>query len=642
MAFPNTPEETLKYFLFKVMSEEDATRFMSLKEVLAACEEAGPKWQAIYSLSVYLYVIGYFKDTAKLGTYIDQPITKIEDNKYIGQILGSLFKNKEPEEPWSLFLGMLMYGQFFFSIENMNQSKAVLKLVTDDIFLQSYRTQAPIECPASNTTCPMGFVEESINTQAYPFINYGKLLSGLTLSNIFLKEGNHKAAIEAMAKVAECLPTEDVFSQLANLIDICLHRCENIQVELYSNPETCEFSKDSPEELWAALFDSLSAIAALCPVYDLDVVPYSCNQKSSLADMNKAAKDYWAWKFGYIAGQLARIPHASEFVYYAAANGFDEYRPYAVTVQSLLDGNYHENAFGIWLGLAGQGRDELDMDLSAASPASQTYWAMRVGFADSMREKSVAAVQQSPSSIEKLDQIQTAVESSGLRLVRHEQNTTKEHETLNTKLDTFLEVLKLLPDQAAEQYKAMISWPQDMEPLLQEALTAVTFASLPSPVQESLKDAEAYYRSKYRPWAPNMALPQAIEETLNLFFITSLTRYYGEKWVQANFAGYRTQASKWGAYFLRLCSDRRCSKPTQPDITPFFGKRFPSLDYDALSILGQSLMEAAERKNVLGHFGNKDKNRAFLELRELAIVSKDHPSIIKQMVELFGNIKGTA
>ncbi|MDO8636010.1 MAG: hypothetical protein Q7R34_07165, partial [Dehalococcoidia bacterium] len=689
MAFPTTPEETLKYYLFKVMSEEDATRFMSLKEVLAACEEEKPKWQAVYALSVHLHVLGISQARPEFRDYVEKRMVELEScielHREITRILptslkdavdkavatmdsmnlasiycawasliteGKLDREKErllqfliplcraidraikpfrdemrrylagikdtkkldtieplrdkiskdefQYEPWWQFLYSLLDEQSsaFSRVFGLNKSD------TSDAGIQLQKE----------------IISDEIDAERYPFVGYAKLMAANTLIPILLKQNDYEAAIGAMTKVVECLPTEEVFLKLEELVDKWLNFCET------SPLETDEFQ-------WVGLIDRVSTIAEIAremPDESID----RCFEAKSLAAADKYSEDFWAWKFGYIVGRLALAVHLTlqkgEIplgVYYQDIARGDWLNGYVVA--SLLFGcDPAANYFPMWLPARGH------QCLTEVAPTNGLYWAMRVGFADAVRGKSLAIVLPVPLAL-KEPQIGTVLTYADLRQL-------KDHETLNTKWDTLSKQIELLPALVAEQHKAMFAWPQDMEPLLQEALTVSIFASLPLPVRELLKDSEAYYRSKNRPWGPNMALPQAVEETLNYFFIAPLTRYYGEKWVQTNFVGYRTQASKWGAYFLRLCSDRRCRKSTMPDITPFFSKHVPSLDYNMLFVLGQSLKEAAERKNILGHSGNSDKYRAFIELRELAIVSKKRPSVLQQIVELFGNKRDTA
>ena len=616
MAFPTTPEETLKYFLApKVIGEEDSTRFMSFEEALVACEEEEAMWQAVYALSVHLHAIGRFRQTAEFSNYLtQQKFTEIHHGLY-SEALSRSTDRYLGKEPWMHWLWELLITQLAYS-----------------------------ECKSTDVMEMLASVlSDDVNAQGRPFVAYGKLMAGNTLTPLYMGEANYKAAVEAMTKVAECLPTEDVFTQLDQLVDHWVFQCENIPVQEYSI-EQDKMIGDCPEVegKLVDLLDSVASAVGTChnSLGDEEVSQLLIATDLGLGKAGKTSSEYWAWKFGHVLGRLShrdRIVHQNLL----ALCCWGDIGNIAPAIASLLlsrevstdwqQAHEYMRGMAMFRSIAEHGTN---VDLSDVSPTSRLYWAMRIGFVDAMREKAIAIVPQAPITV-KDTLIGTALTYSDLRQL-------KDHEAHNSKLDTVLEVLKLLPDQAAEQYKAMFAWPQDMEPFLQESLTAEIIAALPPPIVELMKDAEAYYRSKIRPWSPNMSLSTALEETLNYFFIERLETHYGKTWVQQKFYGYKTQLSKWGTYFLRLCSDRRCDKSTQPDITPFLGKWFPSLDYDMLNVLGQSLKEAAERKNILGHSGNKDKNRAFIELRDLAIVSKHRPPIIKQMVELFGGKRDSA
>ena len=613
MAFPTTPEETLKYFLFKVMSEEDATRFMSLKEVLAACEAQEPKWQAVYALTVHFHVIGRFSDLAEFTYQQECQITQEQVNQIVSKFLDSFSKAKEQH---GLFLIILLYSQYVFCLKK-GEEKEKINLIN------------PV-------------IEFEISQQGYPFVGYGKLLAANMLIPILVKEGDYKDAVGAMTKVAECLPTEDVFTQLDQLVDNRLIQLEGIPVGQYTElghlevPYSDSMNEDSPENELANFLDSVAHICELCKNIVEEETKTNTLASYSLEKLNKTTVQYWAWKLGCIVGYLVlKDKFVRNNLHDMCAWGYNTW-PNGTVIASLLVNDISnrdrkvilDRLFAMWL-FHSTSKDE-NLHLTNASPTNDLFWAMRIGFAEAMQGRAVAIVPQISLTV-KEPQIGTALTYADLRQL-------KDHETLNTKLDTVLEVLKLLPDRDAEQYKAMFAWPQDMEPFLQENLTANTFASLPKPVQELLKDAEAYYRSKNRPWAPNMSLSIAIEGTFNEFFLTDLNKHYGQKWVNQHFSSYNTQLSKWGSYFCKLCS--KALKSGEPNITSFLLTQYRYMDFKKLHELGNTMVkEAATKKNLIGHFNYQDKLLAFLELRELTIVSKHRPSIIKQMVELFGGKK---
>ncbi len=220
MAFPTSPEETLKYFLFKVMSEEDATRFMSLKEVLAVCEEQEPKWQAVYALCVHFYVTNRHRNNMEFQDYINQQVAEINNIENPMAILNNVTPKLSGHESYWSLLFWLYLGQFGIFTNQEKESEEFLK----------------------------DAISKEMDSKRYPFIGYGKLMAANALIPILMKESNYEVAVGAMIKVAECLPREDVFSQLDELTSDWLAFCESIPGGAIHKPRGRCVSQGFPPE----------------------------------------------------------------------------------------------------------------------------------------------------------------------------------------------------------------------------------------------------------------------------------------------------------------------------------------------------------------------------------------------------------
>ncbi len=393
------------------------------------------------------------------------------------------------------------------------------------------------------------------------------------------------------------------------------------------------FPKGSPQKQWAEFLDSVSAIAGLCPVGDWDVIPDSCVNKSSLRDINRDLKDFWAWKFGYVAGKLARIPVAVESVGWSACTGVDDYRPYAAIVQSVLDSNPDGSysSFSTWLGLAGQGRDEPDMDLSTASPAGQTYWAMRVGFADGMLNKAVAIVPLT-GSVEK-----DILSSIGVRQVKHDL-------IMNEKLDEMIQNQRILMARSQPSL-------EEIETYLLETLND-TFDRLQLQVRDHLKQAELDFKSGIRQSNARVEFVKTVEAALDCLFISHLRSYYqqcklGWPFMAPSSIGTKNEYGirQWGEHFCKLAQpmSQQLGNINQPGINRFLKENYPKLNYCELEGLGKSLQDVQKLRGGSAHHQNEfplnKEIEQLKELRKLVLGLGGRPSIIKQIVELFGKQK---
>lgn len=632
MISPPSPEEILEKFLFKVMSEEEATRFSNLKEVLVACEEAEPKWQAVYALSVHLFLIAHLSPTAEFNGYTEQQRAQISDSKYISDIWKRSWESKKIDiDGAPFFLASLMLGQFCCwkgqedqREDQMDAGKGFLKLAM--------------------TTSEEG--------KGHPFVAYGRLLAANTLKPIFLKEANHKAAVEAMTKVAEGLPTEEIFSQLDELADIWLHHCESIPVEQYTEYTDIYlmFEKYIPEgsaeAQWVDLLDRVASIATIAEELTKEAsqrcrevssiqteeASQRCLESQSLREA-KNSEDFWAWKFGYIVGRLTT--RVSKEILMDMCNprlmGHGDW-PIGAVAASLIAGcasDKWDYYWTMWICRSG----DSGLDLTDVSPTSGLYWAMRMGFDEAIRREATAAVSPIPS-IKKVEDIVT---SSAIRHIRHDEITTK-------KFDEMGETLGSVPPLLNEILRRLGSLPPSPEEIrqwLEDSLSPEIFTRLPLEVQDYLVKAERAFQGKTNLADSKLDFVRAVEAMLDSFFIHPMQHYYGKhgkQWPYKNM-GLRD----WGELFCKVARTYTQFSNVnldEPNIHLFFKKFCPKADNKKLTELGEALQEVQRLRSGSAHFQHHtefmlQKEEQQLEgLREMVLGLKG-PSVIRQMFELF-------
>lgn len=611
MAFPTTPEETLKYYLFKVMSEEDATRFMSFKEALPACEAQEPKWQAVYALCVHLHVIGRFSDLAEFTYQQECQITQEQVNQTVRKFLDSFSKSKEQH---GLFLILLLYSQYVFCLKKEDEQAKI------DLIKQ--------------------VIEFEISTEGYPFVGYGKLLAANMLIPILMKESNHKTAVEAMAKVAECLPNKEVFEQISELVGSWLRQCEAIPLHEYTR-QPGEMIGNCPkvEGRLVDLLDAVANVVEICPMrLGDDDVERLLVEESSLEKAPKESAEYWTWELGYVLGRLSNIDVV------VRRNLLDlcawgDIGQNANVVASLLF-NYEgsrnwKHANDVMRGMAlfrSAGQDSPAINLQDVPPTNPLYWAMRIGFADGIREKIVAIVPQS-SPIQKLEKIETITSSA-----------------FQWQIKGFEEMRVLLQGMTDRLPPS----PEDIETYLLETLDD-TFDRLPLPVRDHLKQAELDFKSGIHQSNARVEFVKTVEAALDCLFTSPLRSYYKQYklgWPFTESLPNETNPEygirKWGEQFCKLAQpmSQQLGNINQPGINRFLKDHYPNLNYCELEGLGKSLQDVQKLRGGSAHYQsqfplNKEIEQ-LKELRKMVLGLEGHPSIIKQMVELFGNKRGTA
>lgn len=603
MAFPTAPQETLKYFLFKVMSEEDATRFMSLKEVLAACEEENPKWQAVYALSVHLHAIGRFRQTAEFSNYLtQQKFTEIHHGLY-SEALSRSTDRYLGKEPWMHWLWELLITQLAYS---------------------EYKSTDVMEMFAS-------VLSHDVNAQGRPFVAYGKLMAGNTLMPLYLVEANYKAAVEAMTKVAECLPTEDVFTQLDQLVDHWVFQCENIPVQEYSI-EQDKMNGHCPEVegRLVDLLDSVASAVGTChnSLGDEEVSQLLLATDLGLGKAGKTSSEYWAWKFGHVLGRLShrdRIVHQNLLALCCWGDIGNNAPAIASLLLSREVSTDWQQAHEYMRGMAmfrSSAEHGTNVDLSNVSPTSRLYWAMRIGFADAMLEKTVAVVLQAPLTVKDL-QIGTTLTYADL---------------------TQLEIL----NQIKKKLDRLPPSLEEIETYLLETLDD-TFDGLPLQVRDHLKQAELDFRNGTRQSNAKVEFVKTVEAALDCLFVSPIRSYYKQSKLEWPFTELLPNGTKpeygirkWGEHFCKLAQpiSQQLGNINQPGITRFLKENYPDLNYCELEGLGKSLQDVQKLRGSSGHYQSQfplNKEIAQLkELRNMVLGLNGGPSIIKQMVELFG------
>lgn len=196
--------------------------------------------------------------------------------------------------------------------------------------------------------------------------------------------------------------------------------------------------------------------------------------------------------------------------------------------------------------------------------------------------------------------------------------------------------------------------PEEVEKSLQDALTAEIFHSLPFDVVEHLIEAETYFNSRTEKSKSKLGLTVALELLLDNLFIEPVQSYYKNhrlQWDFRNHRGYPLTSHDLldcGKLFCKLAGPQfQATKNVNvPGISQFLKEHCRAFNITHLNELGELLQKAQLQRGASSH-GQREyllekERRQLEELRQMILGLNGRPSIIRQMVELFGTERDTA
>jgi hypothetical protein len=419
----------------------------------------------------------------------------------------------------------------------------------------------------------------------------------------------------------------------------------------------CEEENDYSD--WVDLLDYSAGIVEFCGEADVS---------SSLpSECKKTSPQFYAWKFGQIVARFAlrnksymkkgnnvlpdgyRDSKAMQTSIFGAGGYGDDWLNGTVVASLLLEYEEHwdwqfmTRQYNImWEALP---RYQFTC-LCEASPNTDLYWAIKIGFSDWLSNKS-ANIYYSPSETTKLSIIQDIetikdiTSSTSIRQIKGQWTNEETNEITRQIRDMILEQRDNQPNS-----KNVIK--QKLEKYLRQI-----WELLPCKVIDNLVKAEGYYITGTETDNSKIWFNKAVEATIFDTFEEPLIKYVEKlpnKEIGLCVDLYKYEKKKYHEiekipliqwsnlfYILSFSDEDSQNSLKTSELRKFINNNYTALSKPALKQLSKSLADFCQRKDS-GHFHSpraEAEIKELEEMRDFALGTGQRPSVIVQIYQLF-------